>query len=501
MRVFILIISISVIFIYPLSAQKILYSSDAYTLNQNAVYQGQYEAGAVSAFEIKSNYESAFRRGTKRVVTFKFSINGLDNERPQSLEHMVLLEPEEGNFVTPVFTFGEDDPDEIDWPDEDETYFASNEKVDVLFRVNMRKVLRDFKTKGFYQTHNGSIINKESFNGVYIVGNESPLSWDFDHLVEKNQFKLTDAENDSIFEINITFDANPERPINSDGYSEWKLTEDISHYPQLTSSHTLIDALYNLSLEELSLDIRPDSTFMTGAKWPGLWTRDISYSILLALAITNPDVSKKSLMAKVRDGRIIQDMGTGGSWPISSDRMTWALAAWEVYVVTGDKEWLHDAFQIIKNSTAVDLKTLIDPQTGLFYGESSFLDWRSQSYPQWMDAKDIYMSLNLGTNAVHCQTYQILANMAMILGEPYQEFHNIAESIKQAINAYFWMSDKGYYGQYLYGRNYNILSPRFETLGEALSILFSIAGNLQQQKIIESTPLLDFGTPCIFPQI
>ena len=31
-------------------------------------------------------------------------------------------------------------------------------------------------------------------------------------------------------------------------------------------------------------------------------------------------------------GRIVQDTGSGGAWPVSTDRMVWLLAAWEVYI-------------------------------------------------------------------------------------------------------------------------------------------------------------------------
>ena len=58
---------------------------------------------------------------------------------------------------------------------------------------------------------------------------------------------------------------------------------------------------------------------------------------------------KNSLLRKVnKNGRIIQDTGTGGAWPCSTDRMIWAVAAWELYKVTGDKDWLQQAYMIIK---------------------------------------------------------------------------------------------------------------------------------------------------------
>jgi uncharacterized protein YyaL (SSP411 family) len=108
-------------------------------------------------------------------------------------------------------------------------------------------------------------------------------------------------------------------------------------------------------------------------------------------------------MTKVSNNRIIQDTGTGGAWPVSSDRVVWALAAWEIYKYTGDKEWLMKAFEIVRNSLDDDSKTIPDPSTGLIRGESSFLDWRKQTYPLWMEPADIFGSLNLGTNIAYCQ--------------------------------------------------------------------------------------------------
>jgi hypothetical protein len=62
------------------------------------------------------------------------------------------------------------------------------------------------------------------------------------------------------------------------------------------------------------------------------------------------------------------------------------------------------------------------------------------------------------------------------------------------------MPDKGYYAQYLYGRNFKSLSPRSEALGEALCVLFNIA-DAKQQSVIAKTPVTNYGISCIYPQI
>lgn len=281
----------------------------------------------------------------------------------------------------------------------------------------------------------------------------------------------------------------------------WNINYDISHYPAFTSDIPLLNALYLLSLEELEKNKTPDGLFYnTGAKWEGVWTRDVSYSFLLSSAYLSPEIAKRSLMKKVKNGVIIQDTGSGGSWPISTDRLTWVLAAWEIYNVTGDDAWLTTVYPIIKQSLIDDQLTAFYPNS-LALGESSFLDWREQSYPLWMKPIDIYRSENLGTNIVHYQSYHILANMAKLLNEPADKWQTIAEELKTNINERLWIKSQGYYGQYLYGKHYLSPSPRFEALGEALAILTGVANKKQAVSIMQNAPLAPYGIPTFSPQI
>ncbi|WP_205500090.1 alpha-L-rhamnosidase-related protein [Rufibacter psychrotolerans] len=289
----------------------------------------------------------------------------------------------------------------------------------------------------------------------------------------------------------------------ADGASTWQLSKDTAAFPQYRSEYPLVEALYTLSLEEMRNAVEPDGTFRTGKEWAGVWTRDISYSILLSMAALQPQVSRNSLLRKVKNGRIVQDTGTGGAYPVSSDRTVWAVAAWELYKVTGDQAWLKEAYQIIRNTLEDDLQNVYDPNTGLFRGESSFLDWREQTYPAWMQPADIYASESLGTNAVFYRACQVLAEMATLLHheQTAAKYTAIAEQVKQGINHHLWQEDKGYYGQYLYGRHHLSLSPKAEALGEALCVLFGVADLEQQKQVVANTPVTPFGIPCIYPQI
>lgn len=463
---------------------------------RDSVVQGEYVARALSHTELTSNYKSPANAFLSPRVTFKFAINGRDNEMVSGQDHHFSCLASDGSCVTPVITFGQQYNDKAEVPND--VYLAPNTEMKV--RLDMRPVLQAFEKQGYYTTPTGDRIYKEDFKGVYIAGGTAPLSWDFDNLGRNDGAKLQDADGDGIYEIALNLNSPEDDKATA---THWQLSRDISAFPQYTSDYPLMDALYNMALEEMEKDIEADSTFRTGKEWAGVWTRDISYSILLGMAQLQPKVSMYSLMRKVKDGRIIQDTGTGGAYPVSTDRMTWAVAAWEVYKATGDKEWLRKTYQIIKNSLEADYKNAYDPETGLVRGESSFLDWREQTYPRWMQPVDIYESENLGTNAVHYQANQVAAQMAELLDdkEAAARFREVASRIKKGMNELLWQDEKGYYGQYLYGRNYKVLSPRAEALGEALSVLYGVADEERQKTVVASTPVTDYGIPSIFPQI
>lgn len=285
---------------------------------------------------------------------------------------------------------------------------------------------------------------------------------------------------------------------------EWKLGADIAHLPEYCSDNVLDNALYNMALEESVLAIEPDSTFRTGIAWGGVWTRDVSYSIILSLAQLHPEVAKKSLRAKVTpNNRIIQDTGTGGAWPCSTDRTIWAVAAWEVYKVTGDRKWLDYIYPIISNTLTDDMVVAYDRENNLMRGETSYMDWREQEYPQWMEPADIYSSEATVNNAVHYMAIKALAEICEAKGLEDEKawWGNYAEAIRSGINDKLWLSDKGYYAIYLYGRRYPIVSKQCDAMGNALCILSGVADEARAKAVSSHVVSEPFGTPCIYPNL
>ncbi|WP_046243456.1 MGH1-like glycoside hydrolase domain-containing protein [Hymenobacter terrenus] len=476
-----------------------IWQSDAYTIYRDRVVQGPYEARALSATELVSNYVSPANESQSPQVEFKFSLNGKDNEMATGLNHLLIAVPRPGGAAieTPPIVFGQRYTDAT--PASASTFLAPNTPVKI--RLDLRPVLAAFQKDGFYTTFKGDKLYQQDFKHVYVAGGVAPLSWDFDNLVNKPELELKDSDGDGIYEVTLTLN----QPATTKATAgRWSKSINTADFPQYSSDYPLADALYNLALEEARGAVEPDSTFRTGKQWAGVWTRDVSYSIILAQATLQPKVAMNSLLRKVsKGGRIIQDTGTGGAYPCSTDRIIWATAAWEVYQATGDEAWLRKVYPIIKQSLADDRQNAYDTSTGLVRGESSFLDWREQTYPRWMQPVDIYQSESLGTNAVHYQANLVLAQMAVKLGDPgaAAQHKRQAESIKFAINLHLWQADKGYYGQYLYGRTNLVLSPKAEALGEALCVFFGVAEGERAQQVVAKTPTTSYGIPCIYPQI
>lgn len=341
-----------------------------------------------------------------------------------------------------------------------------------------------------------TVAEARGFSSDVILSTDA-YRWQGDTIFQ-NEFKAWAVSPE---EIHSTYKGRP-------GYfmpveQTWKRKNDLSSYPRLTSNNKLHEAIYNMGLDEMVNAVEPDTTLRTGKEWAGVWTRDVSYSIILSMCYMQPEASMISLMKKVNpSGQIIQDTGSGGAWPISTDRMIWVVAAYEIYKATGDRQWLEKVYPIALRSIRKDMATVMSPR-GLIKGETSFIDWREQSYPKWMQTVDISQSEAMGTNVLYAAALNACAQMADILGQRKEAARLKADAgaLTDAINKYFWLDDKGYYGMYTYGRDHKIMNPRAETLGLALSILYDIAPAERQKSISTNNPHTPYGPAIFYPQI
>ncbi|MFP5391091.1 MAG: esterase, partial [Gammaproteobacteria bacterium] len=178
--------------------------------------------------------------------------------------------------------------------------------------------------------------------------------------------------------------------------------------PRVRSGSLAFDALFALALDEMRADsvreIRDGNynggaaiacdCFETGEKWHYVWTRDLSYAADLGLALLDPvrvmhsldfklsgyrkGVTKAAVVPGSADGlQIIQDTGSGGSWPVSTDRVSWAFGAEHALRTLPAAErtaFAPRALKALSNTIEIDRVAAFDPASGLYTGEQSFLD-------------------------------------------------------------------------------------------------------------------------------
>jgi len=305
---------------------------------------------------------------------------------------------------------------------------------------------------------------------------------------------------------------------------------EVEGFPTLRCGNDLLDALHALALleaRENMVDTIHDGSFSqggatacgdggcfeTGRKWTYVWTRDTAYAVDLGLASVDPKRAANSLLFKLSarrgggDTQIVQDTGSGGSYPVSSDRVVWALGAWTLIqqLDGADRDAFSDAARdAIVNTVEHDREVVYDAATGLYRGETSFLDWRQQTYPAWteLDVTDISTSAALSTNVLHLRALEVAATLSDEAGESADatRYQGWAEALRTAIHDRFWDDERGLFSAYLP----TTLDPapvrRYDLLGEALAVLTGVASAEEAGRVLSSYPSYGPGTPVIWPQ-
>jgi hypothetical protein len=311
-----------------------------------------------------------------------------------------------------------------------------------------------------------------------------------------------------------------------------------SDLPTVRSGNLAFDALFALAGAEMKQDsvseIRDGNynggaaiacdCFETGEKWHYVWTRDLSYATNLGLAMLDPlrvmhsldfklsgyrpGVVKAAQVAGSADGlQIIQDTGSGGSWPVSTDRVTWAFGAEDVLKMLPDAERKAFAVRALKalvNTIENDRLAAFDAKDGLYTGEQSFLDWRDQSYAAWItsDIASLATSKALSTNVGHYKALTLAAALAGEQGQPTlaKKYDGWARALKRAINQRLWLQDEGMYSSLTAPHFDGAPMHKFDWLGQALAIVTGVADGARARAIVAHYPHGPMGAPVIYPQ-
>ena len=283
----------------------------------------------------------------------------------------------------------------------------------------------------------------------------------------------------------------------------------------------LFDGLFAMAQEDLRQDsvdaIRDDAfdrghampchCFETGAKWHYVWTRDLAYSVDLGLWRFDAARSRNGLLFKLSGVRAkdapqgsypMQDTGSGGSWPISTDRVVWFLGARHLL---GDKVFADKVWQALNDTLAQDREYAFDARLGLYRGETSFLDWREQSYPEWTKDNVVFIaqSFALSTNVLHYEALRLAEHMAGKRGDARaHDYGAQAAALKAAINARFWRADRGMYMSYIGGDGLPV--DAYDLLGLSLAITSGVADTERSRSALAHYPVWPAGSPVIWPE-
>jgi hypothetical protein len=320
-----------------------------------------------------------------------------------------------------------------------------------------------------------------------------------------------------------------------DGPKERSIVEAL-RAPAVHSSSLLFDALFAQAIDDARLDgvssIRdaaynagqpiPCECFQTGEKWTYVWTRDLSYSAYLSLALLDPRRVRNSLLFKISPFRpgvilpaelptgtlqIVQDTGSGGSWPVSSDRTAWALGAEAVLNTlqgSARTRFAVEAYRALRGSVEADRAAIFDASDGLYTGEQSFLDWREQTYAPYVlkDLTQLAQSKALSTNTLQYRALRLVSALAGDRGDTAlaARYGRWAEALKIAINRHFWLEDYGLYASLLTADAPAIPVAKFDLLGEALAVTSGIADFARAREIVAHYPHAPFGPPVYYPE-
>ena len=241
------------------------------------------------------------------------------------------------------------------------------------------------------------------------------------------------------------------------------------------------------------------------------WTRDASINSWNAASQLSPALAENTLWAVVdRDSagalRVQQD---DQQW----DQVVWLTAAWHHYLVTGDREFLGNAYDTARNTLTIRENAGsagFNATYGLFTGASFFNDGIAGYPAPPADATEsvstgsmpwpgIASGMYLSTNEVYYAAYVNAANMAERLGRAQEAagHRSKAAALKAAINRHFWNPATGLY-------DYQLLADGTrgayqEGTGLAFAILFGVANPAQARSIVANARGMKWGMPDTFP--
>jgi hypothetical protein len=273
-----------------------------------------------------------------------------------------------------------------------------------------------------------------------------------------------------------------------------------------------VPATYNLA----NLVSYPPGNFLIagqGYPLPQRWTRDASVNTWNAVSLLAPVVGRNTLWSVIDSqtgGGLIVQQGDNEWW----DQIVWVVSAWDHFLVTGDQDFLGDAYTTAVNTMSTRVSANFNSSLGLFEGPG-FMNDGISGYPEppyepgiassfVLDYPYASVMMCLSTNCLYYGAYRAMAHMAALLGHASDAtgYQQAAASLRTAINANFWRADAGTYGYLIHGTgdpDAGQLDTHQEGGGLALAVLLGVADAAQTALLLTNTQWEPHGVVNVWP--
>lgn len=270
---------------------------------------------------------------------------------------------------------------------------------------------------------------------------------------------------------------------------------------KLVSDNPLLNDAFKLAIQTVDINTRR-GILAAGGDYGGEWTRDIAINSWNAASLLRPDVAEKSLWSVT----IHKDTIGHQYW----DKIIWTIAAYNHYLINGDKVFLAKAYACSANTMKQLEQTTFDAKYGLFMGGSVFNDGIA-AYPEpifepgnfsgsVLDHKNSFKIKCLSTNCVYRGAYLAMVQMSKILkldNEVSALYQKKADNIKTNLLKYLYNSDKNTLS-YLIDQNGKTHQYQ-EGLGISFAVIFGVIDGEKANQLISNAVVSQFGITSISP--
>jgi hypothetical protein len=259
----------------------------------------------------------------------------------------------------------------------------------------------------------------------------------------------------------------------------------------------------------------PDAFLRAGAGYQEPWTRDAAINSWQGASIVSPRVARDTMLmvCEVRDGVTL--LAQDNQW---WDQIIWVVAAWRHFLITGDRDFLHEAYGIGVRSVQILHDDRYAHSWGLYQGPAVMQDGIS-GFPDSVRSSELlgeagsldhpkaHGIMCLSTNLIYLEAYSSLAAMATELNIDEPNYATRHDALASAIEKALWSPEAQSYGYFVMPREDDDgvvslgLDLHQEALGLAFAVLFDAAQPDRAHQIVRTAHREPKGIVNVWPHM